>query len=174
MYFSHHSDVVPKQYFPELLKEIEERVVDNASERKSCLFYFHPLYLFNYPGLPSYEEYKVPNILNNIRTIVEKTTGQIFDYVLVHIYTSGKAKISWHFDTEALNSPIASVSLGASRKFRLKEKGRKKGWDHEIVLNSGDLLVMNKGCQQKYLHCVPAELKVKEPRINLTFRQYEI
>ena len=85
-------------------------------------------------------------------------------------------------DSEALNSTVASVSLGAERKFRIKTQGRKKGWDEEFKLGSGTLLVMhgpNKdnnytGFQSVYYHTVPVEKKVKGIRINLTFRQLEL
>jgi len=107
-----------------------------------------------------------------IRDKVEKHTGIKFDYVLFHIYATGKSSIGFHADEEALDSTVVSVSLGATRKFRFKKIGRTKGWDHELHLKSGDVVIMHPGCQEVYLHCVPKELKVKIARINLTFRQY--
>ena len=112
---------------------------------------------------------------------MEQQSKKTYDYVLVHIYDTGDAGISYHRDNEALNSSISSVSLGATRKFRFKKIGRKKGWDSELYLHDGDLVIMHgpdpisgrKSCQNIYLHSVPVEKKVKEPRINLTFREYE-
>ena len=99
--------------------------------------------------------------------------GETYDYVLVHIYYSGKGSIAYHNDSEAMNSSIASVSFGSTRKFRFRKIGKTKGWDHEFRLGSGDLFMMYKGCQSKYMHSVPIERSVKSQRINLTFRKYE-
>lgn len=56
------------------------------------------------------------------------------------------------------------------------------GYDVQYYLNDGDLIVMHgpdsttgrPSCQQIYKHYVPVEKKVKGPRINLTFRHYEL
>ena len=134
-----------------------------------------------YGKIPHYNWYDTPSILREICNLVQQYTHEIYDYVLVHIYPNGNSGINWHFDSEAMNTPIASVSLGASRKFRLRERNKTTGWDFEYVLNNGDLIWMHGSnpitgrlsCQQVYMHTVPIERKVKEARINLTFRQYE-
>lgn len=104
---------------------------------------------------------------------IEAYLGEEFDYCLAHVYRDGNDKIDWHADKEASGSVVASVSFGASRKFRFRRMGETKGWEKELVLGHGDLLVMEIGCQKRYKHCVPCQKRVKEPRINLTFRQYE-
>ena len=180
--FTHKKKLIPEYYFERMYEDIKDKVFPNF-ERKSCVYNLHDIDLFpTYREIPKYKHTEIPKSLEEIRTIVEKDSGEIFDYVLVHIYSSGNAAIGWHFDREALNSEIASISLGATRKFRLKEIGRKKGWDYEFSLCSGDCIYMHKpcaknnyvGCQSKYFHCVPKELTVKKARINLTFRQYEL
>lgn len=64
----------------------------------------------------NYKWSDAPSILNEICKIVENFTKEKYDYVLVHIYPSGNSSIGAHFDKEAMNSSIASVSLGATRK----------------------------------------------------------
>lgn len=108
-----------------------------------------------------------------IKEKIEEQLGEKFDYCLAHVYRDGNDKIDWHADKEAANSVVASASFGASRKFRFRKMGDASGWEEEIVLDHGDLLLMKLGCQKKYKHCVPCEKRVKGPRINLTFRQYE-
>ncbi len=69
--------------------------------------------------------------------------------------------------------PIASVSLGAERKFCLRHKEWKKREDVEKVeyrLANGSLVVMRGDTQQYWKHAVPKMKKCKEGRINLTFR----
>lgn len=79
--------------------------------------------------------------------------------------------MSWHTDNEKNlkeNGSIASVSLGAERKFCFKHKEIQQ--KVEILLQNGSLLEM-KGTTQKYwLHRLPPTKKVQLPRINLTFR----
>jgi alkylated DNA repair dioxygenase AlkB len=180
-YFTYKSKLVPEKYFDILYEEVKDKVEKNSS-RKSCVYNLHNINLDVGYSVPSYNYSEVPSSLGEIRTLVEKDTNEIYDYVLVHIYEDGNSMITWHNDKEALNSTICSISLGAARKFRLKEKERKTGWDYEFYLSSGDMILMHKpsdlndfiGCQNKYLHTIPVESKVKNRRINLTFRQYEI
>lgn len=117
-------------------------------------------------------EWSVSKHILPIKDLVENIVETMFDYCLVHIYRDGKDGIGWHNDSEALTTAVASVSLGATRKFRFREINQKKGWNNEFTLKSGDLIYMKPGCQQRYKHTVPVEKRVTQPRINLTFRQF--
>jgi len=174
MLFTYKANLIPKDYFQKVYDQIIDKVGSNNSERKSCVYNLHDInFKFDY-GIPFYSYKDIPKCLEEIRTIVEKDSGTIFDYLLIHLYSSGKSSINYHSDKEAKKSTIASVTLGATRKFRLKEIGKKSGYDFEFSLSSGDCIYMHPGCQEKYLHTVPKELRVTEPRINLTFRQFEL
>jgi hypothetical protein len=163
------------------------------SRRRSCVFTSRPV---SPPGStadgesssqPVQRYKKIPSldwsesaIIQRIRQQVEEIVRSRFDYVLVHIYESGEDYIGYHTDSEALKTTIVSVSFGATRKFRLRKIRDTKGWKHEYALKSGDVFVMwgprrkgGLGCQQVYKHSVPRELRVTEPRINLTFRQWD-
>lgn len=181
-HFTYKEGLIPSSFFDSLYIEIYDKLIQNA-QRRSCLFNLHPIVLNAYEGyLPTYNYEKVPKIIHDIRTIIEKDSNQIFDFVLVHLYVDGNVSIGWHADSEAKQSEIASVSLGATRKFRLRKFGKTIGWDHEFRLKSGDCIYMHgsskdnnfQGCQKVYQHTIPKELTIKQPRINLTFRQYEI
>lgn len=126
-------------------------------------------YYDHFPSRPWEDSKTVMKIKRKIEEYLEEE----FDYCLAHVYRDGNDKIDWHADKEATNSIVASITFGASRKFRFRRIGETKGWEEEIVLDHGDFLLMKEGCQRKYKHCVPCEKKVKKPRINLTFRQYE-
>ncbi len=79
--------------------------------------------------------------------------------------------MAWHSDDEKtleMNSPIASFSFGAERKFRLKHKKTKDALS--LILQPGSLLVMKGATQTNWLHSLPKAKKIKEPRVNLTFR----
>jgi alkylated DNA repair dioxygenase AlkB len=79
--------------------------------------------------------------------------------------------MGWHQDNEkelGENPVIASLSLGAERKFSFKHIITKQKVD--IILQSGSLILMKGETQEKWLHSLPKTTKVKTPRINLTFR----
>jgi alkylated DNA repair dioxygenase AlkB len=79
--------------------------------------------------------------------------------------------MAWHSDDEktlGLNSAIASLSFGAERKFSFKHKETKE--TVSILLEQGSLLVMKGPTQTNWLHRLPPTTKVKNPRVNLTFR----
>jgi alkylated DNA repair dioxygenase AlkB len=107
-----------------------------------------------------------------IRDRLTTKLGIRFNSVLLNLYRNGHDCMGWHRDDEPeLGSEpcIASVSLGAVRKFRFRKMGdpRQKA---EVALGSGSLLVMAGRTQELWQHALPRMLRVKEPRINLTFR----
>jgi hypothetical protein len=186
-YFSYVENFVDREFFHKVFNEVDKLCIRSASKgRRSCVLPLHEINLVNFvysfgSGSDEKEKEDIP-FIQEIREKIELYIGKIFDYVLVHIYESGEGSINYHTDREAMNTTIASISLGATRKFRFKEIGKKTGYDYQLLLKSGDLVLMHPGnennnftgCQQKYLHCVPVEKKVKDMRINLTFRQYDI
>lgn len=114
-----------------------------------------------------------PQEMWEIKRWVEDATCKQFDSVFVNYYRDENDHIPWHADDESWIGPVvASVSLGATRRFWLRRKN-----DHKVVvkgsLSHGDLLLMQEGCQDEWEHRVPKERKPTKPRLNLTFRQTE-
>ena len=112
----------------------------------------------------------IPELLP-VKEKVEGVTGLQFNSCLLNLYHSGEEGMGWHSDAEAelgKQPAIASVSLGAQRKFVLKNKASAE--KIELQLEPGSLLLMAGETQQHWLHSLPKTKKVKEPRINLTFR----
>lgn len=94
-----------------------------------------------------------------------------FNVCLLNFYQDGTQRIGWHSDREEIgrSTPIASVSLGATRQFLIRAKEQ---WNDQATLSlqGGSLVVMENICQLQYLHAVPKEVEITEGRINLTFR----
>ena len=110
-----------------------------------------------------------------LKAIVEKESGETYNSCLLNLYHSGEEGMGYHSDGEKMlkkEGAIASVSLGAARKFSFKHKENKQRID--IVLENGSLLVMKEGTQKNWLHRLPPTKKVNAPRINLTFRTIEL
>ncbi|MCG9910125.1 MAG: alpha-ketoglutarate-dependent dioxygenase AlkB [Flavobacteriales bacterium] len=108
-----------------------------------------------------------------IKDKIEQYTGCRFNAVLCNLYRNGLDSMGWHSDDEkelGNNPVIASLSLGAERKFRLKHKDNRDIPVHKIALGNGSLLLMKGSTQHFWKHEIPKEPKVTAPRINLTFR----
>ena len=113
-----------------------------------------------------------PPTLSQIRLKLEQTLGHDFNGVLGNLYEDGSDYMGWHSDDESSivsTAPIASLSLGASRKFKFRAK-KDHTEQHDLILTSGSLLIMPGGSQQHWQHMLPKTTKVNLPRINLTFR----
>ena len=95
-----------------------------------------------------------------------------FNSCLLNYYPSGDEGMGYHADDEKElgDQPIiASLSLGATRKFVFKHK---KTQDKvELYLESGQLIVMHGDTQNFWKHTVTKTKTVLEGRISLTFRQ---
>tara|TARA_R110002049_G_scaffold7173_4_gene42577 strand:- start:6438 stop:7049 length:612 start_codon:yes stop_codon:yes gene_type:complete len=114
-------------------------------------------------------------LLKELKEIVEKTTGAQYNSCLLNFYHNGNEGMGWHADDEkelTRHSSIASISLGAERRFIFKHKSTKE--KAEILLENGSLVDMHGEIQDNWLHSLPKTKKVNQPRINLTFRNYNI
>jgi alkylated DNA repair dioxygenase AlkB len=110
-----------------------------------------------------------------LKEIVEKESNETYNSCLLNLYHSGEEGMAYHSDGEKMlkkNGAIASLSLGAERKFSFKHKKNKQRID--VFLENGSLLVMKEGTQTNWLHRLPPTKKVNSPRINLTFRTIEL
>jgi alkylated DNA repair dioxygenase AlkB len=96
-----------------------------------------------------------------------------FNSVLLNRYRDGRDSMGWHSDDEpelGATPLIASLSLGASRRFLLRRRDD-PAQKAEYLLGHGDLLLMRGHCQRDYQHALPKTARVSGERINLTFRQ---
>ncbi len=111
-------------------------------------------------------------MLLELRQRLERSLGARFNSVLANAYRDGQDSMGWHADDEPELGPrplIASISLGATRRFLIRERGRSRS--SGLDLETGSLLVMKGDCQSTYRHCVPKTRKPAGLRINLTYRK---
>lgn len=110
--------------------------------------------------------------LLQLKTLTETLTGERYNSCLLNLYHTGDEGMAWHSDDEKAlgkDSTIASLSFGAERKFSLKHR-LNKDESRSLLLEPGSLLVMKGTTQSHWLHSLPKQQRVKEPRVNLTFR----
>jgi alkylated DNA repair dioxygenase AlkB len=108
-----------------------------------------------------------------LKAKVEQAVEHRFNSVLLNLYRNGEDTMGFHSDCEPELGPeptIASLSLGAARRFLLKPRKKSTGAGGELSLGHGSLLIMRGHSQDDFVHGVPREPKVTGARLNLTFR----
>ena len=117
----------------------------------------------------SQEVFHVKRIIEEQLTAININAN--FNTCLLNYYPTGMDGMGYHADDERELGPqpiIASLSLGATRKFVLKHK---KTLDKvELHLGSGQLIVMHGDTQRYWKHTVTKTKAVSAGRISLTFR----
>jgi alkylated DNA repair dioxygenase AlkB len=140
------------------------------TKRKVAWYAAEP-FAYRYSGTTKVALSFTPELLE-IKTHIERLSGEQFNSCLLNLYHSGQEGMAYHSDAEkelVKNGAIASVSLGAERKFSFKHKQTKERVD--VWLENGSLLIMKGTTQSHWLHRLPPTKKVTTARINLTFRQ---
>jgi alkylated DNA repair dioxygenase AlkB len=106
--------------------------------------------------------------LGSLRDDLNSRLGTSLNSCLVNLYSGGQDSMGWHADDEPeLRDRIVSVSLGATRTFRLRE-GR-RGPSFPVELAAGSALIMSVESQRRWQHAVPKSTSTGT-RLNLTFR----
>lgn len=109
-----------------------------------------------------------------VKDRVDASVGVRFNSVLANYYRDGRDSMGEHADDEPELGPepdnilIASVSLGARRRFLLRHK--QSGAVQEFALGGGNLFVMGGTTQRHFKHRVPRTTVPAGARMNLTFR----
>ncbi|MFO7627951.1 MAG: alpha-ketoglutarate-dependent dioxygenase AlkB [Prochlorococcaceae cyanobacterium] len=141
---------------------------------------------YRYSGLANVLESWSP-AAEQLRQELEAVSGWRFNSLLLNRYRDGRDAMGWHADDEPeldSSAPIASLSLGARRDFRLRPRPSPRrppgapppaGYStscapFNLELHNGDLLLMDPPTQLWWQHAVPRRLRLQQERLNLTFR----
>jgi alkylated DNA repair dioxygenase AlkB len=163
-------------FLKELLAHIEWRSDEaviygkKITTKRKVAWYGDKAFSYTYSNTT---KYALPwtEALITLKQLIEENTGHSFNSCLLNLYHSGEEGMAWHSDAEKdlkKNGAIASLSLGAERKFAFKHK--KTGEKVALLLEHGSLLMMAGTTQTHWLHRLPPTKKVRLPRVNLTFR----
>ncbi|WP_231426248.1 alpha-ketoglutarate-dependent dioxygenase AlkB [Pedobacter sp. Leaf250] len=163
-------------YFKELMENIDWKndeafiMGKHIITKRKVAWYGDNGYAYTYSNAT---KYALPwtKALLELREIAEQKTGTKFNSCLLNLYHNGDEGMAYHSDDEKSllkNSPIASMSFGAERRFLFKHKQTKE--TISTFLENGSLLVMKDETQTHWLHRLPPTKKVNQARVNLTFR----
>src|SRR4051794_15686684 len=113
-----------------------------------------------------------PDILREMAKVLSERYVVGFDRIWVNLYRDGSDSVAWHGDRNrhVMERPlVATVSLGARRKFQLRRRGTST-IRHTLMPGVGDLVVMGGECQSEWEHTVPKTAKAVGPRMSVTIR----
>lgn len=164
------------KYFDSLMKEIDwtqDRLKMFGREiitKRKVAWYGDQAFKYTYSQS---DKYALPwtKALAELKSLVEEISNTTYNSCLLNLYHNGSEGMGWHADNEPellRHGSIASVSLGAQRKFVFKHRDTKE--KVELQLENGSLLLMKGEIQDHWLHRLTTTTKVDQPRINLTFR----
>ena len=170
------NDSDARKYFDVLLGSIawtnDEAVIfgKRIISRRKVAWYGDDFFQYRYSGTVKRAMLWTEDLLF-LKNLVEEKSGETYNSCLLNLYHDGSEGMAYHSDAEKdleENAAIASLSLGATRKFSFKHRETKERKD--FILEPGSLLVMKGQTQKFWLHRLPPTVKVSSPRINLTFR----
>ena len=127
---------------------------------------------YRYSGIVNEPRPWTPPLLE-LREIASAHAGQDFNSVLLNLYRDGTDRMGWHADDEPELGPepvIASISLGARRRFRLRHR-EDRSLRLALDLPHGSCLVMAGAIQHHWQHALPPTRRTTGSRVNLTFRR---
>jgi len=126
---------------------------------------------YNYAGA-SYPEAPWHPAVRALADAVGQRLGFTATNALLNHYPTGEHTIGWHADDVTIlapGTPIAIVSLGATRTLRLR-RGHAGDFHYTPVpLPAGSLFVMTAALQADHKHAIKREPGAG-PRVSLTFR----
>ncbi|MEN8856752.1 MAG: alpha-ketoglutarate-dependent dioxygenase AlkB [Flavobacteriaceae bacterium] len=176
----YHGLVIDKKqcdfYFQKLFNEIpwenDQAIVfgKHYITKRKVAWFGDKEYNYKYSGVTKQAHIWTPELLQ-LKQKIEKNSETTYNSCLLNLYHTGEEGMAWHSDGEKTlldNGTIASLTLGAERKFSFKHKQTKQRID--VILENGSLLLMKGTTQKNWLHRLPPTKKVFSPRINLTFR----
>ena len=135
-------------------------------------WYGEPAARYAYSGLV-WEPLPWLPALAGLRERVAQASGHAYNSVLLNRYRHGRDSMGWHADDEpelGLAPVIASLSLGAVRRFRVRPRPGAAGAAFGLDLAPGSLLVMGRDVQAHWQHALPKTARPVGERLNLTFR----
>lgn len=128
---------------------------------------------YRYSGQTLEPRAPTPTTAALVTRVVEHTRVR-FNHVLINRYRDGADSIGLHADDEpelGRDPIVATLSLGATRRFVLKPRRARLGPSRSLDVDHGSLLVMGGTCQRHYVHGVPRQSGAVGERISLTFRR---
>ena len=145
-----------------------------VTTRRKVAWVGDPNCAYTYSGVKKHPQAWTSELLAIKRQLEQRTQSE-FNSCLINLYHDGADGMGWHSDDEKeldAQCPIASLSLGAARKFSFRHK--KDQTTASLVLEDGSALIMYAPTQKFWQHALLKTRTIDTPRINLTFRRIAV
>ena len=180
-YVEYLPGVLSEQFSANLMSQLQTSLLWESDQlmmfgkkvitRRKVAWVGDPSCSYTYSGIKKSPQSWTPELLS-IKSQLEGLAQSEFNSCLLNLYHDGDDGMGWHSDDEKeldANSPIASLSLGARRKFAFRHKEDKT--TIPLYLEDASVLIMRSPTQQFWQHALLKTKTVSMPRINLTFRK---
>ncbi len=158
-YFAELRDTAPWEQKPGVFGHMQPRLTASYGDEGVT---------YRYSGTVNVALPWTPTLLE-IKEKIEAVQGE-YNYCLLNRYRSGQDSMGMHSDDEpGMGNVIGSLSLGATRTFRIKHNKTKETMNFPV--GNGTLIIMAGTMQKYWKHEIPKTKENVEERINLTFRQ---
>lgn len=177
----YYSGIFSEQKTTQLMNQLKESLAwesdrlvmfgKTITTRRQVAWVGEPSCSYTYSGITKSPQAWTPELLM-IKARLEEISQSEFNSCLLNFYHDGDDGMGWHSDNEKeldASSPIASLSLGAKRKFAFRHKLDKT--TISVFLENGSALMMHAPTQEFWHHALLKTKTIAEPRINLTFRK---
>lgn len=151
-----------------------------ATMRRSVGFFSDESIGYKYSGQMA-KSIPLPKFLAKILKRVNEKFNTDFNGILVNRYEDGTETIGAHSDDEknlGKGSAVVGISLGAERIMRFRGKKSVLEVDGKKYLDMnmphGCVFIMKGDFQKEFTHEIPAQKKVSDVRISLTFRKHTV
>lgn len=144
-----------------------------ANQNRSVSFFSDTSIGYRYSGQLAASKPLTPSLKELLEGINE-TFGAEFNGILINKYDGGEETIGKHSDDEkALDrtAGVLSVSVGAVRKFRIRNKATGE-IVADVPTDPGKIIQMWGDFQKEFTHEIPVEKTVKGLRYSFTFRHH--
>lgn len=171
-----------KEYLPTLAAEIDGLLDHHpkimifgrvAHQNRSVSFFSDESIGYRYSGQLAASKpltHSLKALLNAINTYFNAH----FNGILINKYENGEESIGKHSDDEKALDPTAgviSISVGAVRKFRIRDK-MTGNIIADVPTLPSTLLQMWGDFQKEFTHEIPVEKAIKDVRYSFTFRHH--
>ena len=178
---NYHPEFMSKADSTHLMNQLQQSVHWEADQlrmfgklvvtRRKVIWMGDPDCAYTYSGVLKQPQVWTTELLA-LKEQLEKLTQSEFNSCLLNFYHDGDDGMGWHSDDEKeldVDTPIASLSLGAQRKFAFRHKEDKT--TVPLYLENGSALIMYAPTQEFWKHALLKTKTICTPRINLTFRK---
>jgi alkylated DNA repair dioxygenase AlkB len=179
----HELDPEIYEMLPGIIEDIREKLTVHpkikifgkvAHQRRSVGFFSNESVGYKYSGQIMGSTELTGELIYLMEYINSKFNSN-YNGILVNYYSSGEEYIGKHSDDEKMlqkDAGVCSISFGAIRKFRIRDKKTSK-----IILDCPTdptkIIQMRGDFQKEFTHELPIEKKVKEGRYSFTFRTHD-